>query len=403
MTRALVVADDLTGAHDCAARLSALGAPVPVARQASALRGLESAPALVLNAETRFLAPRQARWLSARAWSALGQVACAPWRFQKIDSTLRGNPGAEIEGLALASGAPWIAVLPAYPRAGRQVLGGRLLVRGRPLLTTEYAQDPLSPAKIERLQDLFDPRLSLHAPWRWVSGGPAKLARELRRAFIRRRPRFVSFDCVQDRDVDSIALAALRLGCRHFAGASALAGSLATAAGGRGPMKIGPPRGLRWLVLAGSVSEQSFRQLRSASPRLPWRWTEDGAGLAEMRELWSRGSLALSTIQGRDRLATAASGRSRAGEPAIARLVGQALKIAPLGPEHAYFLTGGHTTQRFFEAAGLLQLSVVAEALPGLALGQATGPGGRAWVASKPGGFGTDDLFDRFLAQVGAR
>lgn len=403
MPRFLVVADDLTGAHDCAARLAGLGGPVPVARQASALRGAEGSPALVLDAETRFLRPDQARWLSARAWSALGQVACAPWRFQKLDSTLRGNPGAEVEGFAMATSAPWVAVLPAYPRAGRQVLGGRLQVHGVPLLRTEYAQDPLSPARLERPQDLFEARLTMHVPLRWIAGGAAALARRLSVALARRRPRFVTFDCSTDRDVDSIARAALGSGCRHFAGASALAGSLAEAVGGQAVGRTLPPAGLHWMVLAGSVSEQSFRQLRAAQERLPWRRTQNAPALPELRRLWRQGSLALSTVEGRHELGKSAGARSRAGEPAIDALVRTALQVAPLGPRSAYFLTGGHTAQRFFAAAALERLDVMAEALPGLALGLARGPRAEAWVATKPGGFGSDDLFERFLGQVRAR
>ena len=401
--RLLVVADDLTGAHDCAARLTALGGPVPSARSAGHLRGLPGAKALVLDAETRFLKPREARWRSTRAWAELGQAASAPWRFHKLDSTLRGNPGEEVEGLAAATAAPWVAVLPAYPRAGRTTLNGRHYVNGQPLEASEFARDPLSPARVARPQDLFRADQRLHVPLAWVRSG---LSARLRRALRSRPARFVTFDCLADADVDRIAKASVHLGCRHFAGASALAGSLARLLGPengsrqRPPL---PPAGLPWMILAGSLSERSLEQLSLAqvSGCLRWAAVAWGPSVASLRGAQRKGTLALSTVRRRP----ASFGRRSvaAGEAAIGRLVSTALKVVPDPSQAAWLLTGGHSALRFFEAASLLRFDVMGEALPGLAWGRAEGPRGGAWIATKPGGFGQADLYPRFLDLVQAR
>jgi uncharacterized protein YgbK (DUF1537 family) len=398
--RLLVVADDLTGAHDCAARLASLGGPIPTARDARFLRPARSAVAWVLDAETRFLKPAQARWRCAQAWAQLGQGMQAPWRFQKLDSTLRGNPGEEVEGLLQATAAPWVAVLPAYPRAGRLTLGGRHYVHGQPLEKSEFARDPLTPARAGRPQDLFQAAMNLHVPLAWVRSGAARLASKLGHALKGKPARVVTFDCATDAQVDHIAQAALRLGCRHFAGASALAGSLAKCLGSKPAQPALPPQGLPWMILAGSVSGRSFEQLGQAegAGALAWASIQSRPSLAVLRAARRLGPLALSTLAGRTGIASAAE-----GERAIQRLVRTALQVLPDPSKAAWSLTGGHCALRFFEAAAWQRFDVAGEVLPGVALGKAWGPRGGAWVCTKPGGFGQVDLYSRLLQLVRAR
>ena len=61
--------------------------------------------------------------------------------FKKIDSTLRGQPAAEI-AVAIAdlksrSGAAFGVFAPAFPATGRTTVDGRVRVEGRPLEETE--------------------------------------------------------------------------------------------------------------------------------------------------------------------------------------------------------------------------------------------------------------------------
>ena len=408
--RLLAVADDLTGAHDCAARFAERLGPVPTAREAAALRGLgpgQGFEALVLDAETRFLEPAQARWKTARAWAALNQGASAALRFQKLDSTLRGNPAEDVEGLLLATAAPWVAVVAAYPAVGRQTLRGQHRVHGVPLQHTEYARDPLSPARATGPAGLFPPALSLHVPLAWVLTGRGRLAVRLRRALKERAPRFVSFDCLTTAQVDVIAQACVAAGCRHFAGSAALAASLAGLDGRLWRPRPHPPRGLAWVALWGSVSEQSFRQLRQArgEGRLAWYTLAQAPTAASLKRALRRGSLALSTLAGRQELRPSPSraAAQAAGEKALRQLARAGRSLAGSMEQTAWILAGGHSALRFFEAAGWQRFDVLGEALPGLALGQVETATGKVWVATKPGGFGADDLLTHFLAQVQAR
>ncbi|AKC62967.1 four-carbon acid sugar kinase family protein [Clostridium sporogenes] len=74
---------------------------------------------------------------------------------KRIDSTLRGNIGSEIDGMldALPKGTI-AAVVPAFPDANRQAVGGYLLVNGKALENSDAAKDgkkPINSSIIEKL------------------------------------------------------------------------------------------------------------------------------------------------------------------------------------------------------------------------------------------------------------
>jgi len=75
--------------------------------------------------------------------------------FKKIDSTMRGHVGAEIEAVLAASGLTHAVVCPAAPDAGRTVEHGRLLVDGIPLHETAFAHDPHWPARTCMIEELL--------------------------------------------------------------------------------------------------------------------------------------------------------------------------------------------------------------------------------------------------------
>ena len=125
-----IVADDLTGACDAGA-LFAGRAPVPVTVWPR--RAVADAAVRVVDTETRAPdAPRK----RPSALAAVGSHGRAGRRFKKIDSTLRGPIGAEVDALMRATGAATAIVCPAFPAQGRVVLDRLLLVDGVPVAET---------------------------------------------------------------------------------------------------------------------------------------------------------------------------------------------------------------------------------------------------------------------------
>jgi D-threonate/D-erythronate kinase len=129
LLKILIIADDLTGAADCAA---ACGPNALVVLDDS--RGVPGAEVVAFDANTRSMTAEHAAAETAR----IVRSYPASIVYKKIDSTLRGHIGAEIAAALDAYrnlGHPdAIAVVaPAFPAMGRNTKGGRQYVRGVPL------------------------------------------------------------------------------------------------------------------------------------------------------------------------------------------------------------------------------------------------------------------------------
>src|SRR3569833_2862538 len=146
----VIIADDLTGAADCAASSAARGCRASVLLHSpdqESEAGWPDADILSIDANTRCQPAEQSSEILARLVHLCdsqqtdhsGYVL-----FKKIDSTLRGNVADELSALLQArrSGKPANAKLsillaPALPAQGRTTVGGRILVYGVPLEETD--------------------------------------------------------------------------------------------------------------------------------------------------------------------------------------------------------------------------------------------------------------------------
>ena len=95
--RVVVFADDLTGANDAGAQIAKRGIETVSLLEPGLARELHS-PALVFDTESRGLCPEDAREAVRRAARRV-TLEGAEIVYKKIDSTLRGNVGAEIAAL----------------------------------------------------------------------------------------------------------------------------------------------------------------------------------------------------------------------------------------------------------------------------------------------------------------
>ena len=137
--RWLVLADDLTGAADCAIALGRRGlAAVVIWGDIRSARSRQE-PILAYDTASRGLSADAA---AARHRDVLAsQPGSGRLLFKKIDSTLRGQPAAEIaatlECLGSRSGPAFGVLAAAFPATGRTTRGGRILVNGRTLEETD--------------------------------------------------------------------------------------------------------------------------------------------------------------------------------------------------------------------------------------------------------------------------
>jgi D-threonate/D-erythronate kinase len=334
-----IVADDLTGSCDTGT-LFARKEPVPV----TVWPGVRAeATVRVIDTESRGLPTDVAR---QRAHAAAG-TARAERVFKKIDSTLRGRVGAELDAVMAATGAPSALVCPAFPAQGRVVRDGALFVHGAAV------------ADVATLVGAGLDRRIVHVPVRDVRAGAASLAARLGSL----NGAVAIADAESDDDLDALVDAAFDAApAPLLTGAAGLARALARrldllAEG------VPMPETARWLVVAGSLDPATRRQIASARR----------AGLTV---------IASPDADAPDMGAAA----SRLAEEAASRL--------DTGEFDLVAVTGGDTAVALYRVLDAERIDLVGAPRPGLALGQLRGPRHSGlWLLTKAGGFGEPDLF----------
>lgn len=144
-----IVADDLTGAMDSGG--------YPASRGLSTVVILDSnfpsaADVVVINTNSRADDANTASNKVRQAVTNLkGRVI-----YKKIDSTLRGNVGAELQAAMEELGCEKAIVAPAFPAVGRTTVAGVLLVKGVGVAETQFAHDPISPVKESHIPTLLE-------------------------------------------------------------------------------------------------------------------------------------------------------------------------------------------------------------------------------------------------------
>lgn len=252
----IVIADDFTGANDTGVQLAKKGAHTEVllsARQKPSRR----ADVLVVNTDSRAFDAISA----AQAVTA----ALTPWRqaglliYKKIDSTFRGNVGAEIEAALTASGKTLALVAAAIPGAGRTTLHGECLVHQTPLAQTEFASDPRTPIVASRIKDILAQQSALPVTEATLSTVRSGELPALLRHCQQQNPSVVVVDALTERDLTLIAEAALALAEPPLlVGAAGLAAALPASA------CVAARQLLPVLAIVGSMSEATRRQVELA-------------------------------------------------------------------------------------------------------------------------------------------
>lgn len=251
----IVIADDFTGANDTGVQLAKKGARTDVLLnpQQKPPRGSD---VLVINTESRALSAADAHHRVTAALQPYCSGSEQPLVYKKIDSTFRGNVGAEIDAAMQASGARLAIVAAAIPAAGRTTLHGECRVHNVPLAQTEFASDPKTPIVSSHIKTLIG--LQTEIPVHEVDLAlvrSAELSDTLRRLGQRQRC-IVVVDAEQDGDLALLAQSLDRLELPLLlVGAAGLANALPPAC------YLAHRQRLPVLVVAGSMSDATRQQI----------------------------------------------------------------------------------------------------------------------------------------------
>lgn len=407
-----VVADDLSGAAECAAHallrvsrssvLLADSLPRADSPASPGHHGPDDAASaattvVAIDTDSRRL-PVEDAVRAVRAAALL--VAPAAVVVKKVDSLLRGHIGTEVAALADAlRRVPVVAV--ANPALGRIVRDGVLLVAGTPLHETDlWAVEP-GPAPTT-VADAFRPLRTILIPQATVSSGVDAVAEAL--ADARAAGLVAVCDAETEADLEVVHAAAARASTSLLVGAGALAAVAARALPdehadayadgtkpGHGATPAGPVGSLLFVLgtRAPGIDDQvaHLRAARDAHIVLvqPDDLLTDPD--AVRRHLVAAQPSRVVAV-GLDPVAPA--------DPTRARVLTEHLADVVATVADAYdalFLSGGETARAVLNRLGVDALEVVAEIETGTVV--STRPGGQA-VVTRPGSFGRP----RSLARV---
>ncbi|WP_017380460.1 four-carbon acid sugar kinase family protein [Paenisporosarcina sp. TG-14] len=255
-----IIADDLTGANATGVRLAKSGfisATVVFDGVVPTKGGFTS---LSIDTDSRYCPPQEARIRVLKAYEQLSTWGASVIG-KRIDSTIRGNLGAETDALLDALGSKSIAVVVAsYPDSGRVVSGGYLLVEGVPVQATDVAKDPMNPITNSHVPTLMTEQSQhsvVHIGLGTVLKGKAAIEAEMIR-YIQASHRIIVVDAVTNEDIDHIAesMASIEDTILIPVDPGPLAASY-------GRMKAHQHiQKSKWLVTVGSVTPLTGRQLR---------------------------------------------------------------------------------------------------------------------------------------------
>ena len=416
MLKLLIIADDLSGAADCGIACAGHGLNTVVALGDAAYD--TDADVLSVDGDTRRLDAKEAAAETMRLvqkYVRHNELLL----FKKLDSTLRGNIGAELGAMlrTLRSG-PWrserivTVFAPAFPATGRTTANGRQLVRGIPLEETEIwrRHGMTGKADISRILGTAGMR-SAHLPLDLIRSSNRSLGDAM--IELAKNADVLICDAETDEDLRGIADASFALGRGTvWAGSAGLARHLPQAAGlyrslrhrSEQPLASGPA-----LFVIGSLSGVSQEQVKvlSTAPGIISIVLPPEILLAESqspgwRKLDSKLRNALET--GRD--VVASLGMESPIEMSKGPLLSAALAgfVAPHADRAgALVASGGETARSVLQAWGVTGLRLVGELEAGLPFSVTEKWKRQLPVLTKAGDFGNPQtLFNccQFLRQL---
>lgn len=409
-----VIADDITGANDTAVQFAKhnISSFVCIDFNKTVL-GEEIADVVVVDTDSRDIAPDEAYQKVTAVCQAFKDSGVKNI-YKKVDSTLRGNLGAEIEAAAKVFEPELVVIAPAFPANNRITVGGYHLLNQIPIELTEIAHAPKSPVTESRVVELLRQQTKEQIGFIGlndiISGEQA--VREAIDSCLKKGKRWIVFDAAQDEHLALIAKAAHSYKVL-WAGSAGLAEQL------RGffkwthkdAEKEASARG-SVLVVAGSVSKITQQQVRSVlnlqntqlikisgKNLIEHNTSEIQRCINEFQAMLSSGKdvLLASAVADEDVLQAVTAGKvlgmsSVEVSEQTAAALGEVVRGIGDYALSGMVLTGGDTAIHVCRALGAEAIKITKEITTGIPLGRLVG--GKLsglQVVTKAGAFGCED------------
>jgi D-threonate/D-erythronate kinase len=413
MLKFMIVADDLSGACDTAVQFRKFGYRTLVVNRAENSGSMfDRFGAMAVTTNSRDLSPDAARQAVASVCPLLKDLEKVTL-YKKIDSTWRGNIGAELEVMLSALQLEFAVICSAFPENRRYGVGGYLLVDGRLLHHTAMAKDPASPIDAGYLPDLLTRQTDLPVsllPINLIESGIGSV-----RQFIKEKigsgPCLFIADATEPEHLDTIAaIGSKALPPFIFAGSAGLSAAILRQER-QTEREISSPI----LSVVGSVHPKSIAQIDKlietyniSEIYIPWEILIDSKPQAlkpfcvDAADVLSRRQdLVIRTSRGADDAAAAVRAGKTAGKSGadvagkiskgIQHIVADILSRAAVG---GLMVTGGTTALKLLEGLSGEGIEVFKEIEPGVPVGRIVGGKSDGMkILTKAGGFGSPDVF----------
>ncbi len=414
MNPIVIIADDLTGAADTGVQFCRYYDDVVLRSylQLPKSGSLDSGSATAIYTNSRSLEIKTAS-------DQLRSVACRlkkfelPWIYKKIDSCLRGNPGAETEALLdeLTYDVSFIA--PAFPEMGRITVDDTHLVHGTPLGQTEISRDPVTPVTESELSKIIESQCRYpvgHIDLNFLDGEETAIRDEIE-GQIRAGTRHIVFDATSRKHLDRIARLSYSTTYKILpVGSAGLAAGFDIFWSPKIKLKKRHHRFVvdgRHLIVSGTNSEVTARQISvlvgkyphekiALDPCMLINQTTSNDVSDKVSEVRSKLSTqhTIITIDSSEQCAAASQPPYRQQTAhLIVKGLGRFLStvLTDIRPA-VLFVTGGDTADAIITAMGAKGIRLVGEIVIGVVQGTLMGgPMDGLPVVTKAGAFGTED------------
>ncbi len=409
-----IIADDYTGSADTGVHFAKKGLKTTIVQEQSRIRdAFTRSSVVVVDTESRSDSPEIAYEKVTSATIELQKTGC-DLIYKKIDSTLRGNVGIELDAMLDTQENSTVLMCPAYPKAGRISIGGYHLVHQQLIQNTEIAEDIEFPIKESHIPSLLRQQSRYQVSlieMAVVTKGKLALLHAVNQ-LITDGTRIIVIDAITQRDLSTIASVIADFESQLIiCGSGGLAEELSEV------IQDVPERTENILVIAGSVRSMTAQQIVQASKQLKVHvidinteqaLTQHRQDMIEETRRITQEALKYYTKK-RDIVIRWADSQKKAQQlfeigrlkkledqmirARIGQILGQSTKkILETIEIKGLILTGGETTFNVFKSINVEEVKVDTEVLPGIPLMQIVG--GRfdkLPVITKAGAFGDEN------------
>jgi len=414
-----IIADDLTGAADAGVQFTRRKWKTSVYFQSPDIVEPED-DVIIFDTDSRSVPVDEAyrRVKSVAEWLKERSVELI---YKKLDSTFRGNVGAELDAVFDVFQPDFILCSPAYPDHQRMVKNGMLYIGDSLLDETEFARDPKTP-----VTDSFLPRLIENQSKRKtglitledLEQGPAHVERMLH-SFFKENRRYVIVDAVLNRHLEETVRLFRQLDFRLiWSGSAGLAHCMVGRDGATD--HVLPKTDKPVLTVVGSLNRTTRTQLDVLLKETDVRAVvvhperligQDGSRRREMERIYreaadhlaaGRHTVICTSGNQEEVEQTIDEGRRLGLDPptvgdSISTVLGEVASMLVSGNlSERLILTGGDTAKQFCNAEQIRRFELIGEVDAGVPFGRLIGKK-ELYAVTKAGGFGSDHILVRSL------